>query len=91
MTPTKPLDGTNRASWSGADVLDEINKVFRLIEAHPQIGQRVSRAPRGREIRAFLTHRFPYAVIYEVLGSDVFVLAVAHTSRRQQSWRQRMP
>ena len=38
--------------------------------------------------RCLLRH-FPYAVIYEVDGKDVFVLAVAHRRREPGYWRQR--
>jgi hypothetical protein len=31
--------------------------------------------------------RFPYAVIYSLIDSDVFVLAVAHGHRRPFYWQ----
>jgi plasmid stabilization system protein ParE len=37
--------------------------------------------------RKRLLHRFPYSVIYEVMGNTVTVLAVAHHRRRPNYWR----
>lgn len=37
--------------------------------------------------RKRVLHRFPYSVIYEVLGSTVTILAVAHHRRKPGYWR----
>ena len=37
--------------------------------------------------RKRVLHRFPYSVIYEVLGSTVTVLAMAHHRRKPGYWR----
>jgi toxin ParE1/3/4 len=34
--------------------------------------------------------RFPYRVVYVVLGADIDVLAVAHAKRRPGYWRRRV-
>jgi plasmid stabilization system protein ParE len=39
--------------------------------------------------RKRVLHRFPYSVIYEVLGSTVTILAVAHHRRKPRYWRSR--
>ena len=39
--------------------------------------------------RHILTHRFKYAVIYEVLQDRIFIWAVAHTSRAPGYWLKR--
>ena len=44
---------------------------------------------RTQTIRRTLLKRFPYMVVYEILGEDVFVLAFAHTARRPNYWRSR--
>ena len=44
----------------------------------------------GASLRHVATHRFPYAVIYEVLEDRIFIWAVAHTSRKPGYWRERM-
>lgn len=44
---------------------------------------------RTQTIRRARLKRFPYIVVHEVLGEDVFVLDFAHTSRRPNYWRSR--
>jgi plasmid stabilization system protein ParE len=43
-----------------------------------------------RHARRRLMARFPYAVIYSLVGQDVFVLAVAHSRRRPFYWQDRL-
>lgn len=45
--------------------------------------------PLSRRVRRCLFDRFPYALIYEVDGDLVRVLAVMHQSRRPGYWRGR--
>jgi len=42
---------------------------------------------RGR--RKYLIHGFPYVVIYRIEGTFLYVLAVAHTSRKPGYWMAR--
>jgi plasmid stabilization system protein ParE len=42
------------------------------------------------DIRSAKVERFPYRVVYVVLGADVDVLAVAHAKRRPSYWRRRI-
>ena len=44
-----------------------------------------------KEYRRALVRRFPYAVFYEQMEGIVTIICVFHTSRRPQSWRQRLP
>ena len=37
--------------------------------------------------RRLLFHRFPYAVLYRILGNEVQVVAVMHLHRRPGYWR----
>ncbi len=39
--------------------------------------------------RRFLLHRFPYEIVYRLLGASVLVLTVAHCKRRPGYWRER--
>jgi hypothetical protein len=41
------------------------------------------------DIRSAKVPRFPYRVVYVVVGSDVDVVAVAHAKRRAAYWRRR--
>lgn len=42
------------------------------------------------EARRLLLRRFPYAIIYEIHGSDVVILACLHFSRDPQDWERRL-
>ena len=44
---------------------------------------------RTQSIRRARLKRFPFMVVYEIVGEDVFVLAFAHTARRPNYWRSR--
>lgn len=56
-----------------------------------QISQAPERWAQGPyQTRRFLLRRFPYLVIYREQGADrVQVLAVAHTSRKPDYWKER--
>lgn len=41
------------------------------------------------DIRSAKVNRFPYRVVFIVVGEDVDVLAVAHAKRRPAYWRKR--
>jgi hypothetical protein len=41
-------------------------------------------------IASLLVHRFPYSVVYEVIGDVVHVIAVAHSSRLPGYWYDRV-
>jgi plasmid stabilization system protein ParE len=47
--------------------------------------------PLGKNIRRCRLRRFPYAVIYHADGSEVLVIAIAHSHRRPSYWRDRLP
>jgi toxin ParE1/3/4 len=42
------------------------------------------------ETRRLLLRRFPYAVFYEIHGTDVVVLACLHTARDPDVWQERI-
>lgn len=41
------------------------------------------------DVRYYILRRFPYTIHYEVTGSEVIVLAVAHQRRRPGYWQDR--
>lgn len=60
-------------------------EVFHVID---RIGQMPLGRPADEEgMRHRVLRRFPYSVIYEVLGSTITVLAVAHHRRKPNYWR----
>ena len=46
--------------------------------------------PLGKNVRRCRLRRFPYGLIYHVDESGVLVVAVAHTHRRPEYWRERL-
>ena len=63
---------------------NEALDVHHLIEQHPLAWHPVE--PPYRQCRF---HRFPYAFIYEVLETEVIVVAVAHLMRKPGYWHDR--
>ena len=46
--------------------------------------------PLGENVRRCRLRRFPYGLIYHADESGVLVVAVAHTHRRPEYWRDRL-
>jgi len=67
----------------GAEFFEAVAAGIELIRARPEIG-----APRGRT-RSWLIPRFPFRLVYRVRDNELYVVAVAHTSRRPGYWRHR--
>jgi hypothetical protein len=75
-------------SGLGDDFLDELAAGFSAIEASP------GRFPEfavgsSHQHRRVLLRRFPYHVIYQLFGEDIWILAVAHAHRRPNYWKDR--
>lgn len=74
-----------RPGW-GAKLFDAVSQTLDLIENYPEIGS----PRRGRPVARQLTVRgFPYIVAYRIRPDDVYIVAVAHTSRRPGYWKDR--
>jgi len=74
----------SRESGLGEDFLQRINQAFDAIVDQPFAGQ-----PIILDIRRRLVRQFPYSVVYRVDADRIFVLAVAHWSRRPGYWKKR--
>jgi toxin ParE2 len=66
----------------GFAFLDDFERAGEQLRAFPESCPLVR--PHARQK---LMARFPYAVIYSLIDSDVFVLAVAHGHRRPFYWQ----
>ena len=64
---------------------------FRRLPADARLYGRVDPPVRRREVRQAPVAGFSYTVIYDVRAAEVVVVAVAHTSRRPNYWRDRLP
>lgn len=74
----------SRQEELGTRFLDALQKALDTIEYDPYIWKADK---MGR--RKYLVWKFPYIVIYKVLSSRLYVLAVAHTSRKPGYWKSR--
>lgn len=61
-----------------AEVFDAIDRI-----ADTPLGKAADEDGNRRRV----LHRFPYSVVYEVSGSTVTILAVAHHRRKPDYWR----
>ena len=74
----------DRAPGLGLDFETEIERSLQTIAAHPE------RWPLRRDgTRRYLTHRFPYLVVYAYENGHVWILAIAHCKRRPAYWQNR--
>ena len=46
--------------------------------------------PYTENTRRCRTHRFPYGVIYQILESEILIVAVANLHKRPEYWRDRI-
>lgn len=75
----------------GDDFHDEFEAAVRRICQHPRAHGRVPTAPRGREIRHALTHRFLVIVTYLLTPGEIVILSVQHARSVRRTWRRRLP
>ncbi len=69
----------------GLDLEAEIERSIRTIRDFPE------RWPlREDGTRRYLTHRFPYLVIYAYLKDRIWIIAIAHCKRRPGYWKDRI-
>lgn len=74
-----------RPGWGGR-LFDAVASTLARIESYPELGS----SRRGRTpARQMKVRGFPYVVAYRIRPDDVYVIAVAHTSRRPDYWRER--
>jgi len=75
-----------KALGLGDRFLAEVKSATRTIEKYPEIAPIVDLG-----VRAKLLVRFPYSLMYVVDENELFILAVAHQSRRPAYWADRLP
>ncbi|MCI0538067.1 MAG: type II toxin-antitoxin system RelE/ParE family toxin [Verrucomicrobiales bacterium] len=69
----------------GDEFLSAVDGVLELIRAQPELGRR---GPLGT--LSLRTRRFPFRVVYELQADRIWVVAVAHLSRRPSYWAGRL-
>jgi hypothetical protein len=75
----------SRSSGLGLDFQAEIEASIHAISQSPE------RWPlRVDGTRRYLTHRFPYVVVYVLLPDHIWIIAFAHCKRRPHYWSDRI-
>ena len=73
-----------RLTGLGESFLARVSEGFDLIRKNPLAGQLLF-----DDFRRILTRQFPYSLVYRVEAESVYVIAVAHWSRRPGYWKGR--
>lgn len=69
----------------GLDFLKEIEQSVSLIAGSPTVWPL-----RGLGCRRYLINRFPFSIFYLLKPDTVWIVAIAHTSRRPYYWKERL-
>jgi toxin ParE1/3/4 len=97
LSPEAVAELAEAAEWYEArrpglevDFLTEFERVLPLIGTSPASFPRLMDLPADLGIRRALLPRFPYAIVFMDLGTEIRVLAVAHAKRRPGYWLNRV-
>lgn len=69
----------------GKEFAKELQEVMKLVRQTPLIFQKVDRRRR----KAIL-QKFPFVIVYEVIDQQINVLAIFHTKRNPDIWKERL-
>jgi plasmid stabilization system protein ParE len=96
LSPEAVAELAEAAQWYAArrpgldvDFLAEVERVLPLIGTSPASFPRLLDLPADLVVRRALLPRFPYAIVFMDLGTEIRVLAVAHAKRRPGYWLNR--
>ena len=68
----------------GKEFLDEIERAVSTIQKAPEAWPVYS-----NNVRRFLVHRFPFAILYRYGDSKIQIIAAMHQRRRPDYWKGR--
>lgn len=71
-------------SGLGFQLLADLTETLELLEENPLLFQKVY-----GEMRRAVVQRFGYNLIYKVVDTDVYILAIMHGSRDPERWQDR--
>jgi toxin ParE1/3/4 len=73
----------------GIEFVGEVRQALATIASGPEAWALDPQIDEQLGVRRFLLRRFPYAVVYLELPSEIRILAIAHTAREPGYWRAR--
>jgi hypothetical protein len=53
-------------------------------------GAKVLTGDASLQLREYVLRRFPYCVVYDIHNDELAIVAIAHQSRREQYWQNRV-
>jgi hypothetical protein len=65
----------------GEEFLIEVEEALSLIQRWPEIGM-----PGKHKTRSYRVRRFPFRVTYQIRADRIWVVALAHLSRKPGYW-----
>ena len=97
LSPEAVLELAEAATWyetrqPGLAIrfLQEIDNAQRAIQSRPLLFPRLANMAVDLEVRRALLPRFPYALVFLELKTEIRVLAVAHAKRHPDYWLNRL-
>jgi toxin ParE1/3/4 len=75
----------NRHTGLGDRFLTAVDNSLKLVREHPGLG-----APSDRGARILRVKKFPFGIVYKEYDEHIFVVAIAHFSRKPGFWHRRM-
>lgn len=80
----------NETAGLGDRLWLEIQTAIDLIGGHPSIGEVVRRVRTRGTVRRVPLRRFPFFLVYREHDDHIEIVALAHTSRKPNYWRDRL-
>lgn len=97
LSPEAVLELIEAAAWyetrqPGLAIrfLQEIDQAQQAIQSRPKSFLQLANMAVDLEVRRALLPRFPYALVFLELQTEIRVLAVAHTKRHPDYWLNRL-
>jgi len=75
-----------KAPGLGDRFLGELKTATRYIEEYPEIAPVINLG-----VRAKVLVKFPYSIMYVIEANTLYIVAVAHQSKRPAYWADRIP
>ena len=70
--------------------MEDIDQRLTLIREFPAAFPVLRASPPGIEVRRALLDKFPYALVFFELATEIRIIAVAHHRRRPNYWLSRV-
>lgn len=69
----------------GLDFLSEVERTVSKIQQNPNLGA----SYKTTGLRRYVMQRFPFLIFYREFEEIIWIVAIAHSNRRPNYWRQR--